>query len=186
MRWVALVVLLLLAGCAQPTPPSDTGVAVGADDGRTSRTMAGEGGGGRFDATFDLQIRPDGVGGTICVPATCIANADCIFFLDDPESEGYTLSNGTVVLTWAAATPLAEQLVIAVTGAKSFEARGTSPVTLEFDALDPAGDYFGVSFAVDHDLPNVPLNQDVSLRIAFDFEGDLPAAIPGQCSNGIL
>lgn len=183
MRWLAVASVLLLAGCAgSPGPANEADAAAGpegAGDGRTARGYGSDEGGGRFDASFDLRIMPQGMGGSVCVTGTCIAYSDCILFWD--ESSDYGLSNGTAVLSWSAATPLAESLVLEVGGSPPTSATGPSPLTVTFDELAPDANGLGVTFGVDHAVPNVPILQDVVLTLSFDFEGDLPAAIRSTC-----
>jgi hypothetical protein len=183
MRWLAVVsvlALLGLAGCSGPASHGDEAL-----EERTGRTARGadEATGGHFDATFTLQIRPKELAGTVCVSATCLANANCIYFFEDPDEKGFTLSNGTVDLTWTAATPLAEELGLVVSGSEELADRGPSPLSVQFDALASGADIYGVSFAVDHDYPNVPANQEVALHIVFDYEGAMSTAVPTQCSD---
>ncbi|MHB1261183.1 MAG: hypothetical protein ACYC2H_05650 [Thermoplasmatota archaeon] len=185
MRWLTLALPLLLAGClVDPAGPDALGPgAPGATDGgRTAREGNLEDG-GHFDSTFKLQIR-DAIAATACVNATCLGSFDCYYFLGDPEGPGFALSNGTVVMTWDAVTPLAEHLVVAVSGADAFRTSGTSPLTLAFDVMEP-DDNLGVTIGVDREAPNVALEQEVSMHVVFDYEGDLPAPFSGSCYGGV-
>ncbi len=121
----------------------------------------------------------------ISVAGTGTQSTNCLLFWDT-DGAAYDLTNGTVVLTWDPLTPAAEELSLRVDGTSgSFEAAGTSPLTLEFDELANSPDDWGVTFAVDHDLPNVPVQQVVKLELAFDYLGDLPTPSKGTCSNGL-
>lgn len=152
-----------------------------ADGGRQSRGMR-DGASGHYDAAVLLLLAPDGLGTSACVVGTCTAQPNCVFFRDD--SSEYVLRNGTVTLTWAAASPLAMHLVLKVHADLPASMSGASPLVMKFEELRPdaAG---GVYFSVDHELPNVPVQQEANLHVTFDFEGELPSANRGTCSDGL-
>jgi hypothetical protein len=184
MRWLAAA-LLLLAGCLGDAHPEAAGAADAPDDGRTARSsdLLALDGRGRFDAVFRLTINADNVlGGETCVFGNCLDYRDCVVFHRWPDPLDVAFANVTATLAWTPAGPFAEELVLTVRGPETRSAAGPSPLQVSVPAL--AGGH-EVEFAVDTDLPNAPFDQDVELRVAFEFEGDLPAPELGNCNQPI-
>ena len=183
MRWMALLALLLLAGCTDPGPAPPAAIATPDEPGRVSRNADADGDGVRaYDAPFDLVLNPDN---ELFVVAIAGGNSNCVLFWDT-DGPDYRVLGGTATMTWDALTPLAEELVLSVGG--TTEPRvvsGPSPLTLDLAGLELHPDGWGVDFMADHDVSHLPVQQPATLQLTFDYEGDLPAAGQGICTNGL-
>jgi hypothetical protein len=175
MRWLVLAVLVSLAGCLEE---SGQVVSDDADQARASRPGQGAADQGHFDLEFPLTVYGDEVpNGIVCIAATCFNPSDCVFFAHIGEGR---LTNGTALLTWTPSSPLAETFVLVAAGSQSDSATGPSPLALPFDLLEPT-EFGEIGFTVETDLPSFPLDQDVILRLTFDYEGGLPTSQIGNC-----
>jgi hypothetical protein len=183
MRWPAMFAALLLAGCLQetPAPASLDGPMDEAD--RQGRMGRAEPEGVRtFEASFDLVLNPDH---ELLLFTMVAGDRNCILF-SQGEAPQYRLLGGTATMSWDAATPLADELVLRAFGATAAsQASGPSPLTLDLSSLDLDPEGGGLDLMADHEVPQIPVRQAATLHVSFEYEGELPGPFPAFCTNGL-
>ena len=180
MRWATVgSVLLLLSGCLGQAPAPGAGEA---DVGRLARDPGSDSGPRTFDSSFGLVLNPDS---EFLLLTMVAGNRNCVL-LHDQKGPDYRILDGAATLSWDAQAPLAEELVLSIAGAdRPVETSGPSPLVLDLAglALHPEGG--GLTFMADHEAPWVPLQQPAKLQLSFTYEGELPPASPGFCTDGL-